>query len=196
MTTLAIANRGRQVGWLVGLMVVLAGVVWYQFLRPAEPAPAASNLAGRRGTDAPGVPSALPTPQVVRLESLDVVGELSEGPRNPFVFGTRIVTPPPGASGSTAGRGTMPAMPMPALPTTPLLPPGPPPITLRLSGLTVLSDTGRVMVTLKDPQSGALYQAFEGDIVDGRYRVVKVGSQSVVLSYVDGTGTRTIGMGG
>ena len=52
------------------------------------------------------------------------------------------------------------------------------------------------MVSLKDPVSNALFQAFEGDIVDGRYRVVKVGDRSVVLSYVDGTGTRTISLGG
>ena len=52
------------------------------------------------------------------------------------------------------------------------------------------------MVTLKDPAGNAVFQAFEGDVVDGRYRIVKVGSQSVVVSYVDGSGQRTIGMTG
>lgn len=56
--------------------------------------------------------------------------------------------------------------------------------------------SGRTMVMLKDPETGASFQAFEGDIVDGRYRIVKVGLQSVVVSYVDGTGSRTIGLGG
>ena len=50
------------------------------------------------------------------------------------------------------------------------------------------------MVTLKDPGTGGLFHAFEGDIVDGRYRVVKVGTQSVVVSYVDGSGMRTVGL--
>jgi hypothetical protein len=51
------------------------------------------------------------------------------------------------------------------------------------------------MVTLKDPATGALFHAFEGDTVDGRYKLVKVGSQSVVVSYVDGSGMRTLGLG-
>ena len=82
------------------------------------------------------------------------------------------------------------------LPTGPPAPQGPPPIALRLTGITVVQDSGRPMVSLKDPVSNAVFQAFEGDIVDGRYRVVKVGGQSVVLSYLDGSGTRTISLGG
>ena len=52
------------------------------------------------------------------------------------------------------------------------------------------------MVTLKDPATSMVFQAFEGDIVDGRYRVIKVGLQSVTLSYVDGSGTRLLSLGG
>jgi hypothetical protein len=52
------------------------------------------------------------------------------------------------------------------------------------------------VVTLRDPTSSALFQAVEGDVVDGRYRVVRVGAQSVVLSYLDGSGTRTVILGG
>jgi hypothetical protein len=78
---------------------------------------------------------------------------------------------------------------------TPGLPQGPPPISLRLAGLMVGPGTNRTMATLKDPASGALFHAFEGDIVDGRYRLVKVGTQSVVVSYVDGSGIRTLGLG-
>jgi hypothetical protein len=51
------------------------------------------------------------------------------------------------------------------------------------------------MVTLKEASGPGVYQAFEGDIVDGRYRIVKVGLQSVVVSYLDGSGSRTIPLG-
>ncbi len=51
------------------------------------------------------------------------------------------------------------------------------------------------MVTLRDA-NGTVFQAFEGDVVDGRYRVIKIGVQSVVVSYVDGSGQRTIPLGG
>jgi hypothetical protein len=77
----------------------------------------------------------------------------------------------------------------------PPVPQGPPPIGLRLAGMMVAPETNRTMVTLKDPQSGGLFHAFEGDVVDGRYKVVKVGDRSVVVSYVDGSGLRTLGLG-
>ena len=62
--------------------------------------------------------------------------------------------------------------------------------------MTVVAAGGRTLVTLKDPTSNVLYQAFEGDVVDGRYRVVRVGVQSVVVSYLDGSGLRTLPLGG
>ena len=52
------------------------------------------------------------------------------------------------------------------------------------------------MVALKDPDSGAVFQALEGQIVDGRYRVVKIGLTSVIVSYIDGSGQRTLSTGG
>ena len=55
-------------------------------------------------------------------------------------------------------------------------------------------DVGRV-VALKDPDSGAVFQALEGQIVDGRYRVVKIGLTSVIVSYIDGSGQRTLSTG-
>jgi hypothetical protein len=61
--------------------------------------------------------------------------------------------------------------------------------------MTVATSGGRTIATLKDRSTNALYQAVEGDIVDGRYRVVKIGVESVVVSYVDGTGLRTLALG-
>jgi hypothetical protein len=174
-------------GWLAALVVVLVGVVWYQFFRTTGPAAPASNPVGGR-TDANTGP--LPSPQVVRLDALTGVDAPGEAGRNPFAYGARPAPPPP------ERIALPPSGPMAAPPMAPPVPQGPPPITLRLTGITTAEAGGRPMVSLKDPSSNALFQAFEGDIVDGRYRVVKVGTQSVVLSYVDGTGTRTISLGG
>src|SRR6185369_3995743 len=101
-----------------------------------------------------------------------------ETTRNPFAFGVR---PPP------------PAPPRVALPPPPVLPPPPPPapigpplIALKLLGITQMAEPDkRIMVTLKDSGANVIFHAFEGDVVDGRYRVVKVGVSSVVLSYPD-----------
>ncbi len=180
----------RQIAALVVLASVLVGVIWWQFFRTTGSSPAASNRVGPR-EDAAVAARPLPTPQVVRLATLDAVEAFGESTRNPFAYGARTVPTPPPSS-------RMPGIPAPLMPTPAMavLPQGPPPIGLRLTGITIAADSGRTLVTLKDPASNALFQAFEGDIVDGRYRVVKVGQQSVVLSYVDGSGTRTISLGG
>jgi len=36
----------------------------------------------------------------------------------------------------------------------------------------------------------------EGDIIDGRYKIVSIGAESVVVSYADGRGTRRIALTG
>ena len=181
--------RPRQVLWLGSLLVVLAVVVWMQFFRTAGSDAGASKVMAEQTDTGKTVP--LPTPQAVRLGDLDAVGTLSEVGRNPFTYGARPAPPAPPVR--PVGIPSAPAM---SLPVGPPVPQGPPPIALRLTGIAVVQDSGRPMVTLKDPVSNAVFQAFEGDIVDGRYRVVKVGGQSVVLSYLDGSGTRTISLGG
>src|SRR5262245_11721169 len=174
-------QRRQQIRWLAILVLALVAVVWYQW-RPAEPTGPASNSPWA----SPGTGNAMKLPDAVRLDELEGVAEPTVVGRNPFGFGTRPAPPPPPAPVS------MPAAPVV---TAPPVPQGPPPIALKLTAMLVVPGTGRRMVTLKDPGSGALFQAFEGDVVDGRYRVVKVGQQSVVLSYLDGSGQRTVTLG-
>jgi hypothetical protein len=172
--------------WLAVLLVMLGGVIWFQFFRTTGSGTPASNTVAAR-PDTAAIP--MPAPQVVRLGELNAVSELGEVGRNPFAYGARPAPPPP-----PSRPGPPPGMV--SGPVAPPVPQGPPPIALKLTGITTAQQGDRPMVSLKDPVSNALFQAFEGDIVDGRYRVVKVGTQSVVLSYVDGTGTRTISLGG
>lgn len=182
------SGRTRQAIWLLVLVVALGGVIWFQFFRTAGTGAPASNPVTARAETATG---SMPAPQVVRLGELNAVSEFGEVGRNPFTYGARPAPPPPPPrpQGPPPGMASLPPM-------TPPAPQGPPPIGLKLTGITTAEQNGRPMVSLKDPVSNALFQAFEGDIVDGRYRVVKVGTQSVVLSYVDGSGTRTISLGG
>ncbi|MEO7190811.1 MAG: hypothetical protein ABI051_07110 [Vicinamibacterales bacterium] len=176
-------DRNRQ-GILLLLLIVAVGMFfWYQ-RAPAGTAATTSNPV----TATPAT-VALPLPEPVKLAALDVAAVGAEVGRSPFAYGTRPAPPPP-------PRPVALPPPMPIAPVVPSLPAGPPPIALKLAGITTASGSGRPMVTLKDPASTALYQAFEGDIVDGRYRIVKIGQQSVVVSYVDGSGSRTIPLGG
>lgn len=177
--------RSRQITSLVALVVVLAGVIWFQFFRTAGTKPAASNsVSARNDRDAAGP---LPVPETVRLAELKETSAFSEAGRDPFSFGARPAPPVPIALPAESAPPPVPVLPPP--------PPGPPPIALRLIGITV-PPGAQPMVTLKDPVSGASFDALEGQIVDGRYRVIKVGERSVVLSYVDGTGLRTVTLGG
>jgi hypothetical protein len=167
---------------LAALAVVLGGLLWYRF-GPTTPTALTSN----RQVQAPAVTiGTMRLPDPLKLSALAAAPDTAEIGRNPFAYGTRPAPPMPQA-----------APPPPPVPvqTGPPVPQGPPPITLTLAGIVAIPESERAMVTLRDPETGALFQAFEGDIVDGRYRVVKVGLQSVIVSYLDGSGSRTIPLG-
>ena len=51
---------------------------------------------------------------------------------------------------------------------------------------------GPTQVVLKDPKTDATLSGFEGSVLDGKYKILKVGDSSVIACYVDGTGQRTI----
>lgn len=183
-------ERRRQLVRLAALLIVLLGVLWYWYVPAVPPTPTSNETSGAPAA----VPGQLPVPDPLRLNALGASSELAEAGRNPFVFGQGNVASAPGSAFLTTPQAAPP--PGPAVPPPPPVPQGPPPIPLRLTGLTVVQEGGRPLVTLKDPATNTLYQAFEGDIVDGRYRVVRVGVQSVVVSYLDGSGIRTLALGG
>jgi hypothetical protein len=183
MPVLGANPRQRVLLGILAVVIILAA--WYYY-RPtnstassSQPAPVAAKPENDE----------LPLPDTVHLGDLADAEELDDAGRNPFAYGERPVPPPPPRP---------PAPPTPPAPVNVGPPPvtGPPPIALKLIGVTVVSSMGKSMVTLKDPTSGAVFNAMEGDIVDGRYRVVKVGLQSVTLAYLDGSGTKLIGLGG
>ncbi len=175
-------ERRRQLTWLIVLVGVVGALAWYEFGRPEPAAPRAAASNPRTTAAAAQGSTALPDP--VQLDELGASTEQPAPGRNLFRFG---VHPPPPA----------PSMPVtkPGPPAPPPPPPGPPPIALKFLGWIERPDIGKV-ATLKDPASGALFQALEGQIVDGRYRLVRIGNESVVVAYLDGTGQRTIPVGG
>lgn len=75
----------------------------------------------------------------------------------------------------------------------PVAPPPPPPIPYRFIGVLNKAGVGRVAV-LSD--SRFVYYGRQGDIIEGRYRVVSVGEQSVEMEYLDGTGRQVIRLSG
>jgi hypothetical protein len=171
------AERQKQLALAV-LLVALAGVIYWQ-MRPdtAVPAAAPSNRrAGRppaAGTGAADVPD-------VRLEALNQQRTKPGGAtRNLFRYKPPPAPPPP-----------------PPMPPPPAAAQRPPPmaaaqtIPLRLIGI-VSDDKGKIAALADDRD---VYHGREGTIIEGRYRVVQIGEESVVVEHVDGHGRQTLPM--
>jgi hypothetical protein len=148
---------------------------------PAQ-APRQTPATGGRAAQAAAVDD-------VRLDLLTATGsDAATVSRNPFRFQPRAVAAAP-------RRTTVAPRPELTEPPAPTGPPPPPPITLRFIGLIEAPPrTGRVAL-LSDGRGGLMYGR-EGDTVDGRYRMLRVGIDSIEMAYVDGRGRQTIRLSG
>jgi len=99
--------------------------------------------------------------------------------RDPFRFKPKPPPPAPPA----------PPRPVTTQPTQPVGPPPPPPIPLKFIGTLEGKQPGHVAV-LSDARG--VYYGHEGEIVEGRYRILRIGVESIDLAYVDGRGRQTI----
>ena len=186
-------GRQRQVFLLAGLVVLLAAVlVWgLRGPSPAEPAAAPSNLARPPGAAAPAGQGDVSD---VKLELLQAdQNGLDEPKRNPFRFEARTPPPAPPTSSSPRDRPAVDFTPPPE-PFTPAGPPPPPPIPLRFIG--VISGGGATRMAAFTDGRGNNFQGREGDIIEGRYKVLRIESESVELAYLDGRGRQTIRLSG
>jgi hypothetical protein len=144
-----------------------------------------NRAAAQSATADEGVPD-------VRIEQL----QHDEGPfqapvRNPFRFERRTV---PGESSGPVRPRRVIAAPPPE-PVGPPPEPPPPPIPLRYIGfLEPKGGPGRIAV-LSDGR-GTVIDGKEGDVIEGRYRLLRVGNDSADLAYLDGRGRQTIRLSG
>jgi len=172
--------------------VILLGVVLYRIWPSPSAAPAAtSNSQNARGGAAQGSQPSEPAAPNVHLDALD-----SEHPKpaqaERDLFRFRPKAPPPAPPRS--GGPTAPIAPVdPAPPAGPPPPPPVPPITLKFIGV-MGSETIKLAV-LSDGR-GAPFYGHEGEIVDGRYRILKIGVESLEIAYADGRGRQTIRLTG
>jgi len=170
---------------LVALGVVLTVVVMAR--RGDSPAINPGRANGRSATTTAATKE---TPvadlRLDRLKAND--SELGPSTRNPFQFKAKAAPPPPRTQASAA-----PPPVVIAPPPVPQGPPPPPPIALKYIGVLATAQ-GRVAV-FRD-SGGDIVNGKEGDIIDGRYRLLKIGVESADLAYVDGRGRQTIRLSG
>jgi hypothetical protein len=120
----------------------------------------------------------------LNLDRLRVVGgELQSSDRDPFRF--RPKPPPP------APRVQAP--PVVFQPPVDTGPPPPPRIPLKYIGLITL---GAQRVAAFADTRGNTFNGKEGDILEGQYRLLRIGQDSVDIAYLDGRGRQTISMTG
>lgn len=181
-------GRQRQFAVLALLAVVLA-VVWAWVLGGGEPAETGRQPSNRtaRGSSAAG--DAQVRVEDVALERLTAArDELQPTERNPFRF--RPPPPPPPPEMTRAPQVTRPPAP-----TGPPPPPPLPPIPLKYIGFADEAGPKTRFGVFSDGK-GTVINASEGDILEGRYRVLRLGTDSADLVYLDGRGRQTIRLSG
>jgi hypothetical protein len=180
------APNRRKLILLGGLLVVLALTLYYTTLpRTAASTAGTSNQRETRQARTDKASSVAPD---VNMEALAAVRpKPRDGHRNLFRF--RPPPPPP------------PPPPRPAPPpviapvaTGPPPPPPIPPIPLRLV-MTFTQGSGPRIAALTD-SFGRQMSGKEGDIIEGRYRILRVTESSVEMVYLDGRGRQTLRAGG
>ena len=184
---------------LGAILIVLAVVLYWQSTRqgvtPEEYSAAmsqgAETSAGALNASAgPRAAAPLQIPAVALASLGRVQPEPADTDRDPFRFES---APASGRRGGTAGPGAAAPPPQPAMAAVPQGPPGPPPILLKFIGIAKQGE-GRLYAVLRDERG--IYHGAEGDVVEGRYRILRVSADRVDVSYVDGRGRTSIPMSG
>jgi hypothetical protein len=180
-------KASRQLLLLAALGVALAVVVMARRAdSPAGTSPGRSN--GRSETTRA---AATETPVAdLKLELLKTdPSELGPSTRNPFQFKAKAAAPSAPSQQASASRPPIVVAP----PPFPQGPPPPPPIALKYIGVL---ETAQGRVAIFRDSGGDIVNGREGDIIDGRYRLLKIGVESADLAYVDGRGRQTIRLSG
>jgi hypothetical protein len=180
-------NRRKQL-MLAALLVVLAIAGYTAWPRTTVAPPQASNRTAPRSGRGAAAQTKDGAPDV-RLEALEAERPApADGGRNLFEFKKEAPPPPP---------PTVP-VPMPRIdqpPPRPGPPPPPPvaPIALKFIGIIEQPDQSKIAV-LSDARG--VYHGREGETIEGRYRILKIGTESVEIAQINGQGRQTIRLSG
>ena len=190
----------RQLPLLIGLLVLLAGVAWWQFggSGSAVAPPAIAARPTTRPTTRPGRQgdASAETPAQVLARGVEL-GRLAADRPAPEEAGRDLFRSAAGGKGAAAPGASQPVAasppPPPTTPGPPPPPPGPPPIAVKFIGIVSRRDVGKVAI-LSDGKN--VYYGRQGDIVDGRWRIVSIGEESLQIEYADGRGRQTVRLTG
>ena len=176
------ATAKRQLALLVLLVVVLIGA--WQWQRTRTPVAEGSPPPGRARAPQAARGATPPVADLRLQQPRDGGAEIVTPSRNPFRFQPKAAPPRPAV--------IVQAPPQPVVPTGP---PPPAPIPLKFIGLLDAPERiGRVAI-LSDSR-GSVFYGKEGDIIDGRYQLLRIGTDSADLAYTDGRGRQALRLSG
>ena len=179
----------RRAVWLGGMLAVaIVGAIVVRSTDDAQPATAA-RTAQRDGASRNAAAKVASAPLDVKLEALQRDrGEPRDLGRNPFQFRAKPAPPAPPVITPPVNQTVDPVVPV-----APAGPPPPPPIPLKFIGVVQKVDGTKIAV-LSDGR-GPIW-GYEGGEIEGRYKILKIGLESIELSYIDGRGRQTIRLSG
>jgi len=182
------ATDRRQLAALVALLAVLGVLGYRQLAGTSRIGAPTSNQARRAAAPAQnGAPPAVRAPDV-HLEALNAQRpKPAEGERNLFRFKPKAPPPPPPQTSRPAPMTTTPGSSIASGP------PQLPPIALKFIG--TMNSEGKTIAVLTDGQGPPLF-GVEGQTIAGRYRILRIGAESIEMSYLDGRGRQTIRLTG
>lgn len=185
----AASDKTRNQLYLFGALVGVLALLAYVRFGPGTSAPPATAPTGSAAqpsnpSTAAGGRSALPVSDV-RLDALkQPQTALSDAERNPFRFKPKPAPPAPPA------QRTPPQTYVP--PPVATGPPPPPPIPLKYVGVLTPPGTPAMRYAVLSDSRGTPFYGKEGDLIEGRYRVLRIATDSVDLAYADGRGRQTL----
>lgn len=164
----------------LGLLIVVAVYVYWPRTTPSTAGRSAVTARARTNG-----PSAVTAPDV-QLQALDEERPrpVDSPQRDLFRFKPKPAPAPPPIRQSPA-------------PTAGAAPSGPPalaPIPMRFIGLVEAPQHAKKIAILSDGRG--TYRGQEGDIIEGRYRILRIGVESIDMVYLDGRGRQTIRLSG
>jgi hypothetical protein len=173
----------RRQRWVLAALGVVLLIVGYRAWPHTAATPSPSSNEGRAAATA-GATAPMPTAPDVHLGTLQAARPApAPATRDPFRF--KPTAPPPAASRPERGA--------PAATSGPPPPPSLPPIPLQFIG--ILGRPQEKIAVLRDP-AGHVDYGVEGAIIEGRYRVLRIGEESIELAYLDGRGRQTLRLTG
>jgi hypothetical protein len=175
--------------WHIVLLLVLTGILlWMIFPGATAPPPVTTTANPRTAGGKPAGDQVQPSDLDVKIEALgEKPAPLGDAGRNPFRFQPK---PPPPLPPAPA-----PAKPIVAGPPPP--PPGPvgPPAIGTLVKFIGIVDTGKEKIgAFSDCRT--TFSGREGEIMEGRFRLVRIQVESAVVEYADGQGRTTLPLNG